>query len=274
MNRRGLAVVVFAFFALVTFASGRARAITGRECVDASIAGQDLRDRGQLRAAIAAFGKCSDSACPEALRRECFKWVEQTESRTPSVAVAVRDASGADVVAASLVIDDVPLSGRLDGKSRPMDPGVHRLVVVADGYRRFERTFLLREGEQRLIDVTVTKEHEAPPPAPPESSRSGTSTRAVLVPVLGALSLAGIASGAYFWSASVSEFDALERRCAPACTDDDVGPLRTKMTIAHVSFAVAVVAAGAATWLWLTNRASGSKSQAARDLVRGFEVSF
>jgi hypothetical protein len=283
MNRRGISLALI----VALHAPTAAHASTAEQCVAASTKGQELRDDGKLRAALEAFSSCSHPTCPAPVRRDCTHWSEQVHSALPTIAVGVRDAAGS-LVEASVVIDGTTLTERLAAKAYPLDPGVHLVRVTASGYQPFQQSVSLAEGEKRVLDVALVRDDAgstptalggqspakpvegtttmgAPVGAPqpslaPTASHTETRGRSLPAVVAGGVGLLGLGGFGYFWLVASNEFHSLKDRCSPSCTDDEIAPARTHMTLAYVSLGVGLVAAGVATWLWLSGGSTSNKT--------------
>lgn len=82
--------------------------------------------------------------------REEMKGVEP---RVPELKV---DVAPAHVPTLSVTIDDRPLNTALVGVSRPINPGVHKVVASAPGYTRAEQTIDIKEKERKAIALNLT----------------------------------------------------------------------------------------------------------------------
>ena len=85
-------------------AAPAARADNRVVCVEASERGQLARDRGELLVARKELSVCAQSTCPNPLRADCVRWLDDVVSSIPSVAVGAKDAEGADVTDARVAI--------------------------------------------------------------------------------------------------------------------------------------------------------------------------
>lgn len=263
-------------------AVGPAHAAGGKQaCFDAYPAAQKLRKAGKLREARAQLVTCSQDACPPAVKKDCNQWLGEVTSELPSVVIAATDPSGADTAAVRVIVDGVVVAERLDGKAIELDPGEHALRFEHAG-KVVEQTMVIRQSEKNR---TVTATFVPPKPAP-AASTSGPSEPApsseaprptpTAVYVLGGVGIASLALGTYFYFAQKSLHDDLAGRCAPACSPDDVSPLKTKQTIAGVSAGVGVAALLAATVLYVS-RGPGEPTSTGFDVIaapRGAAMSF
>jgi hypothetical protein len=56
-----------------------------------------------------------------------------------------------------VIIDGQALNAALIGVARPMDPGAHKVVVMAPGYERMEQAFDIKEKESKDVPLTLKK---------------------------------------------------------------------------------------------------------------------
>jgi hypothetical protein len=98
--------------------------------------------------------------------------LEQVEPRVPKIIVQVQPA----VSAASLQIDGQNVPPALLGASMPLDPGTHRVSVVAQGYGSAEQVISLKERETRPVQFVLTP--LPPAPSPPQNGAPSPPTGA------------------------------------------------------------------------------------------------
>src|SRR5256885_1377897 len=67
------------------------------------------------------------------MRQECIRRFAQLGNDIPSVIPVVTDAAGSPRVDVQVTMDGELLTSRLDGRSLPVDPGVHEFTFSADG---------------------------------------------------------------------------------------------------------------------------------------------
>ncbi len=100
-------------------------------CLSAFDQAQSLRSGGKLLAARKQLEICAADSCPEVVTSKCFPWLEEVTASLPSIVIAARDHTGADVVDVRVLSGEVVLADKLDGRPILLDPGAHKL--------RFER---------------------------------------------------------------------------------------------------------------------------------------
>lgn len=226
---------------------------TKSACASVFERAQTLRLEGKPRDALEAARQCALPTCPAVVRPLCAKWVTELEAELASVTISVHDAHGRELGGATASLDGAPTP---TGTPVWVEKGAHRVTVEHEG-RTATRSFDATAGERGRAVVLVLA---APTPAPSASqapaSDSVEPARDRPAPRAGAFVAAGVAvvglgAFAYFGSQGTSRRDELERTCAPRCADSDVDAVRKKLLLADAGLAVALVAGGAATYLFL-----------------------
>lgn len=237
-------------------APSAARADSRVACVEASERGQLARDRGELLVARRELSQCAQSSCPNPLRADCVRWLDDVTDSIPSVVVGAKDARGVDVADARVAIDGQWLADPGSGRAHELDPGRHVARFERAGSEPVEVRFVLRVGE-RNRPILATFAPEATPPRPPEAPPRAAS-RGPSIATWGAAGVTalGVAGFVTFAWLGADEKSRLRATCSPRCTDDEVSRLKVDYVVADVSLVVAVVAAGVTTWLALTDRTS------------------
>jgi len=124
-----------------------------RECIAANERSIQLREAKKLRAAREQLLVCANPACPEDIRSECARNVEEVTSAIPRLVLMAKDSGGNDLVAVKVSVDGQPLTEKLDGSAFTLDPGIHHFVLEAPGQQRVERDLVLAEGEKERREV-------------------------------------------------------------------------------------------------------------------------
>ncbi|WP_394848388.1 hypothetical protein LZC95_13120 [Pendulispora brunnea] len=75
------------------------------------------------------------------------------EPRVPELKI---DVTPPQVPTLSVTIDEQPLHSALVGVSRPINPGVHKVVATAPGYTRAEQTVDVKERARQAITLNLT----------------------------------------------------------------------------------------------------------------------
>lgn len=226
------------------------------ECVRAANQGQTLRDQGKLLSAREELALCSRPQCPKVVATECRKWLEEVSVRIPSVVVALRDASGADVTA-RILVDGKPSDEATSGRALLLDPGPHLFRAESDR-GAVERSVVVRERESGLRVVLALPAQQPLPVkaagerAPAKAAPSVETSRPVptFTWIMAGTAVVGAGVGTFFAIDAGTRYSDLKERC-PDCTEAEVSGLRTRSTVADVVVGVAIAAAGVAILSYL-----------------------
>lgn len=246
--------------ALSSLARAAAAAPTKKECAAAYEETQSLRADGKLVSAHEQAVICAAAACPAVVRGDCARWLQEIEASQPTAVFQVIDPRGEETAAVRLHVDGQLVRERLDGKAVPIDPGERVLRFEIDGAEPLEQRAVIREGE-KLRTITVKfpaagaaapGPDGAPPPEEPEEVEGEGGGAPALAWVLGGVGVVGLGVGATFGVLGLGQKGDLEETCAPHCTDDEVGAVRTKLLLADVGIGVGAASLVVATVLFLT----------------------
>jgi hypothetical protein len=227
-------------------------------CFDAYEQAQQLRKKGQLRAAQTQLLRCAAKACPAFVANDCTQWSRDVEASLPSAIFVAKDPQGSDLVDVVVSVDNAEVQRRIDGRAVPIDPGVH-MIRYEWGGETVEVKVILVEGEKgRRVEVTFAgpRAAVAPPPPPPPAPPASIPTASI---VLGGV---GVAAGAAFAVFALMGKGA--ESCAPGCSRAQVDTLRRDYLIADISWITGLVAVGAAVTIWLLQRPASAPSAATR----------
>lgn len=234
---------------------------TPQACAQSYERAQEEKAAGQLTSAIVQLKMCIAPECPAFIREDCMRWMEKSESALPTVVFSVRE-DGKELTDVEIAWDNNPLTGRLDSKAVPVDPGLHDFSFSVPGYAPIARQIQVREGERdRIIIVELHRPVEIIPLTAPSSSRAATDFQAEpnprsrrLVPYalagVGVLGLVGFTVFALLGNSQTSD---LERTCSPYCQSGQVDSVKTKYHLADASLGVGLVSLGVATYLWASS---------------------
>ncbi len=266
--RQMLFLLCLALVIGATASSTPAFAVEGEvsACITSYEQGQVARDEGRLVQARDHFVACAADTCPAALRRDCRPWLSQIDTRLPTLVFHARqgDRDASDL---QVVVDDVQIIDKLDGRAVAVNPGRRLIRWVQAGVTVAQDELLVVEGEKtRLVSLDLPAAEPvgvmapallSPPPPPPSSAGTRLApwlTGATAVAGLGAFTLIGLGV-----RADVAQ---MEKTCAPACTDERVQSVQRRAWLANGALGVGLVAA-AATWLlWPSPRREGASAQA------------
>jgi len=239
-----------------------AGASSARECIEAFDRAQDLRESLHLRAAREQLLVCANESCPAPVRKDCADLGDVVTRDMPTLSLGARDASGVDLTGVRVLVDGEAMMVDDSGRAIPSDPGRRHLRFEYPGYVPVQEDVVLRVGEHSRQVIATFSERAAPPPAagstlesvPAPMRREKKSGAPAAALALGAVGAVGLASFAFFGLTGLNERSSAVSACAPACTTDQVSPVRTRFILADVSLGVSLVALGIATYVWLTSR--------------------
>lgn len=249
-------------------ASASPEPLTPRACMQEAESAQTLRRQGKFGLALSALVVCGDDACPTVVRDDCRTWTAELRAAQPTIVLSVKGPDGGDVVAARVLVDGSSFQERIDGLSRPLDPGPHEIVVTAPSEAPVHLRLVAHEGERdRVVRVAF-------PVAPAASAAVASYPRSAepLTPwawVTGAIGVAGVAGFAYFGLTALSDHAAMRDGCATthACTDDEIAANKTKFWLADASLLVGLIG-GVATGVLVYRHAQSAPSTSRAGDVR------
>jgi hypothetical protein len=242
------ALLVVAVVGTSWLSAGSAEASpTDEPCFEAAANGQRERNEGHLLSARAQFDICAQPTCDAKVVQRCVGWLAEVDEATPSIVLAVQDASGRDLVDVSVSIDGVAREGVIGGRATPIDPGPHVLRFMRPGADPIERSIVMREREKARLVRAVFAAPAAAPAVP-----TSTAPRAVPVSVyvLGGVGIAAVAVATYFAIGGLG--DRSRFGCAAGCSREQADTVSRQLLVADIASAVGIVALGAAAWLYLT----------------------
>ncbi|MBN9165415.1 MAG: hypothetical protein BGO98_39620 [Myxococcales bacterium 68-20] len=257
---------------LVVAASSRLALADGpskAECIDAYTSGQQLKKKGQLRAAHDRLLVCSRDPCPTGLQADCSEWLGEVQRIQPSIVVVARDESGRELTDVRVIVDGVLATSRLDGRSIAVDPGERQLRFETSGHEPVTQRTLIREGEKaREVQVRFVRGESGAPIAGASEARSGDApapneTARWPVWLTGGVTVAALGTFAGFGLAGVSQRSDLIATCNHRCSTDDKDSVDRKFLVADVALGVALIAGAATVVLLLLNGSSSSSTSSA-----------
>jgi hypothetical protein len=198
------------------------------------------------------------------------------EKRLPHLTIKLAPSAPPD---SHVSLDGRPLEARSLAVAMPVNPGTHRVVVIASGHRNFAGDLRLDEGAVQVLEVAPGAPIEPIEPVlrsnlKPglEASDVGVSSvldsRKLVALGVGGLGLVGLIVGIGAGLVANSKHDTLQGECpgnncqSSAQGDlDGFHSLKTASTVAYVA-ALSGIAGGAA--LWLTAPRTSARKPAAR----------
>lgn len=276
------AVAMFTLFSSSSVARFAAAEPDTAACVEAHASGQRQMKTGRLKDASELFAACASTlACPVPIREECVAFYARVQESLPSVVFSVRDERGTELTSVRVYSSNQLIAETIDGRAVPLDPGIHQLRFELPSGQILTQETLVREGEQRrLLVVRAPLPVSAPsrsltPIAPISSNRAeprpGLPAGFWIATSLGA---AALASGGAFAILGHRHQSLLED-CSPRCSSSEravYDDMRREYLIADLSFAVAGVSAGVATWLFFSSARSSENEARPRASTASLRV--
>ena len=226
-----------------------------RACLATYVEAQSKRQEGKLLAARAAAVTCGSEACPDVLRNDCVAWLREIDASIPTVVFSASTSDGHDVTGAHITVDGHVAAERAAGEAVAMDPGEHVVACDAEGYARVEMHLVAAQGtKNRSVHFTVTTIGPTATLSPGGATPGTTRPIRPLTYVLGVAGVVGlgvwgvVGSSALWGTPSVQTLD----RCRPNCDPADRSDVHTKLVVADLAGAAAVVALGSAVALYVT----------------------
>jgi hypothetical protein len=210
---------------------------------------QELQYAGKLLLSRPLALACSGNAsCEPQAQQACLQLLAALRRQIPSLVFSVRDERGNETDQVALFIDGELRSPALPTTPFELDPGSHELRLELPSGKSRALGVVLAPGEQ-LRRIELGFEPPGPPAKAPER-RGGTPRWLTLS--LGGLALASAGSFAYFASDGQRRSNDLQKGCAPACEPGPVSDMRRAFVVADISWIIAALAAGGATWSYLS----------------------
>ena len=230
-----------------------AAGVSKQMCVESHLNAQSQRMQGLLVESQRNLRTCANEDCPDIVRRDCVKWLEEIQEEVPTVIFEAFDQRGAlkDVTVSH---DGRTLAVSIDGAAIELNPGTYNLVFeTADG-RHQTRRVLIRQGDRnRSVAVEFPEDQKR------ESAWVLRVPLAARVSGGIALVAAGVAAG-FGTSALIHQSDALDS-CAPNCDERVRDQITARAAVADIAGGVAL--ASAVVTVVLVSRASREQRVAA-----------
>jgi hypothetical protein len=222
-----------------------------QSCVDDHLSGQELRQEGRLLDSRVHLLRCAQPQCPELVRSECLRMLDELRAQVPSVVFRVTvDGESSSNVAAS--IGDRQLFTEIPSRAMEFDPGKYRFRFEYGSLAPIERDITIAEGE-RFMPISVAFESPTRPagktgntPATPTSEPPATrlERRPIPWPVYALAGVGAVGLGGFvgFGLATRSKENDLRSSCSPRCSQDQIDSLEQRARIADISLGIGAVA--------------------------------
>ncbi|HEX7666021.1 MAG TPA: PEGA domain-containing protein [Polyangiaceae bacterium] len=196
-------------------------------------------------------------------------WIrQQIDDLSPKLAHLTVGVAPATPAGFSVVLDGATLDPAAYGSPTPVDPGEHVVTASAPGYETWSTKIAVdQNGVEKSVVVPVlgqksdvvapapapSKEEPAPAPAPEIDQKKRT-----VAYVLGGVAVVGIGVGTVFGIKTFSDWSTRNDNCPGGrCNQtavDASSSAKTAAVISDISFGVAIVAAAAGTYLFVTSK--------------------
>jgi len=231
----------------VLFASPATARERAEECASQAEHGQELQGTGRLVSALVAFHQCALDECPKVVREDCRAAILEIREKAPRLFLRVRDPSGADVVDATVTLDDQPLHADDLARGRIVDPGVHvvRASTTADVVEK--RVLVATTDRERIVELVVADRGDSRP-----QPREGTTGGRTVSFILGGLGLGLLTTSGIVGATALSDYRTLEGRCGSSCRADDVSSIQGRIVATDVLLGAGLLSVAAAVVVWFT----------------------
>jgi hypothetical protein len=178
----------------------------------------------------------------------------QVEPRVPKLTLAITPPHPEQI---EIVVDGRALNAVVAGEPIPLDPGAHRVLVRASGYRTFHRNIRLDDAEAKVLDVKLRTEAEGPEREAAPSEGSAASPQRTIGLVVGGVGVVAVVVGSVLGVVAKSTYGDATKYCPSGPTspcyaqglaeDGTAHGQATGSTVAFVA-ASALLAGGAALY--------------------------
>jgi hypothetical protein len=265
-------------FALLIPIESAAKGHAPAACKSAYDSGLDAQARGHLRQAREYMQSCAKAACGAGYLKKCTAEAARLESVIPMVAPVITDESGTPVLDGQVSVDGEPLTSQLDGRTYPIDPGLHEFSFSSGGAVLATQKIVIVQGQRGPVSISVhmPAKSAAKPSAPSTpavakeeetkaasetasesaSSPRGPSAAKLLLPslVVGTIGAGTLAAAVLVDIWGNNDNSLLVSRCKPNCPPSSAEHIHTLYTTADILFGTGVVALGVSTWLFVLSR--------------------
>lgn len=227
-----------------------------RECAQAYVNAQRLRNEGKLLESRRDLIYCGSQQCPEMLRPDCMRWLRDVDASIPGVVVSASIGSR-PLTDVQVYVDGKLVKKRLDGKEIEVDPGEHVLRFEAPGQKPVERHWLASVGKKHAtleVDLGDRKRSLVP------------------VYVLGGVSAAALGTFIAFALTSHAQKQDLDS-CKGHCDPERVDSVKRQQIVADVSLGVGIAALAATAYFYFSAQPRAKREPARARWFAGGQAS-
>ncbi len=272
-------VAVVAFVAILGAPQAHAADPTTADCLAATEASLKSGNEHHLRTERNQLLICAAATCPDDIRKECLRRVEDVNAAIPTIIFEAKDAAGNDLSAVRVTMDGEDLAERLEGTALSIDPGQHTFVFETPGQRAVAKRFVIRESEKDRREAFAFGVAMAAPlfsqpmdagavrltPAAAERN-DGLGTQTIVGIVFTGLGAVGLGVGSAFGLAALSKKNEAQEVCPGQCaTQTGVNDWSDAKSNGNVSTALFIgggIALATGVVLWVTAPSSNAMASA------------
>lgn len=231
-------------------------------CISTHADAQLLVRAGRLLEARKRFEACAIADCPKVIQKDCKNLGKAVDKSIPTLRFSLLEPDGKGVNGFQVELDGTPQPLNASEGTLEVDPGQHRLRLMASGFPAAEVSVAVREGEKaRSVVVQFA-------PRDPASRKARS-----LGQILTGVGVLGVVTFVTFEVSAQLDRDTLGGKATRPETERDyqrVERLHRKNVAADVSLGIGLVSLAAATYLLCVTRNSVAPP-ANRPLI-GFDV--
>lgn len=227
---------------------------TKASCIDANARAQDSWRNNRFSDARAQLRRCADATCPELVRDDCAKRLDDLGQAQPTIIFEVKDQTGNDVPAVAISVDGQPLAGAAPGTEVAVDPGTHSFTFELKEGKAGAKLVIVEGIKMRRVPVVMTPAGVTS--TTPDAGATKASGPPVLLWVAFGVGAAGLVVGGVAGALGFADAGSAKGHCnGNACTPPAQSPIndaKSMATISDIGFVVAGVgtAVGVGLLVW------------------------
>ncbi|HEY5955320.1 MAG TPA: hypothetical protein VIV60_02155 [Polyangiaceae bacterium] len=234
-------------------------------CVDSHLLAQSARQDGRLLESRARLRQCAVETCPELVRTECARLLDELHTQIPTVIFRIT-VDGETRSNVSGYIGERKLFDEIPTRAMEFDPGKYRFRFQFETLKPLERDIAIAEGE-RYLPIVVAFANPDRSSRKTQEARGGSGgngvsrepisevhgARPVPWPVyaLSGLGIAGLGGFVGFGLATRGKESSLKSSCSPGCSRSQIDSVERLATLADISLGVGATALATALTYYL-----------------------